>query len=113
MLSLFRISRSIQPEIDGPLDIHRRLIWQGNLATLASRSIPRIKRVQYCEAIFSSRLRTFLATRAAREMIQLLRRSVVPKLLEHWIGPTLVAGRFLHCVAIAIFAERRQRVAHV
>ncbi len=46
-------------------------------------------------------------------MGQLLRRAVVPELLEDRISPAFGGGSFLDGVAVAVFAVGGQRVAHV
>src|SRR5882757_927719 len=70
----------IEPEIDGLL--HRgRCERERYFAPFAGRGISGVKRMHDGQSIFPRDFRTFFSTGAAREMIQLLRRAVVPQLL--------------------------------
>src|SRR6266850_7619561 len=46
-------------------------------------------------------------------MGELLRSAVVPKFFEYWIRPAFCSGRFFHRIAVAVFAEGWQGVAHM
>src|SRR5258708_20799167 len=100
-------------KIDGFCHAGRGLVRNRDFAALAGRGVAGIERVNHHEAVFSGSLRSFFAARAAREVRQLLRRAVVPELFEYGIGPTFRGGSFFDGVAIAIFAEGGQCVAHV
>src|SRR6202030_619767 len=104
---------TIEPKFDGFLHALRRLVRHGNLAPFASGGVASVERVHYDQAIFSGGLRRFFAAGAAREMGELLRRAVIPQFFEYGIGPALCGGGFFYGVAVAVFAEGGQCIAHV
>src|SRR5258708_26555072 len=104
---------TVEPKIDRFFHAGRRVVRHRNFASFAGRGVAGIERAHHHEAVFSGSLRSFFAARAAREVRQLLRRAVVPKLFEYGIGPTFRGGSFFDGVAIAVFAEGGQCVTHV
>src|SRR5216683_5286117 len=104
---------TVEPKIDGLFHAGGRLVRHGNFPAFASGGVARVQRVHHDEAVFSGGLRRFSAARTTREMRQLLRRAVIPELFEYGIGPTFRGGGFFYGVAVAVFAEGGQGVAHV
>src|SRR6266404_752066 len=104
---------TIEPKIDGLFHARRRLIRHRDLAAFAGGGIARVERLHHNETVFSGGLRSFFAARATREVRQFFRRAVIPELFEYGVGPTFCGRRFFDGVAVAVFAECGQRVAHV
>src|SRR5258707_990335 len=104
---------TIEPRIDGLFHARRRLIRHRDLAAFAGGGIARVERLHHNETVFSGGLRSFFAARATREVRQFLRRAVIPELFEYGVGPTFCGRRFFDGVAVAVFAECGQRVAHI
>src|SRR5450432_2256093 len=108
-----RTSGTVEPEIDWFLDAGRRLERHGDFASLARRGVTRVQRFHHHQSVFAGGLRGFLAADATREMGQLLRRTVVPELLEDRVGPALGRRRFFDRVAVAVLAVGGHGVTHV
>lgn len=86
--------RAIQPQIDGLFDARGRQVRERDLTALTSGGVARINRAQHDQAIFPRSLRRLFAANAAGEMGQLLRRAVIPELLEDGYVQPFVVGAF-------------------
>src|SRR6266849_3820369 len=64
-------------------------------------------------APFNQRSMGFFTPGGGCQGSELLWHAVIPQFFEHRIRPPFRGGRLLDSVAIAVFAVRRQRVAHV
>src|SRR5271163_3434426 len=77
---------TVEPKVDGLFRVGS-VERHCDFSAFASRSVARVQRVQHDQAVLAGRLRFLLASDAASEMGELLRRAVIPEFFKHWITP--------------------------
>src|SRR5579871_1004010 len=101
---------TFSPQINRLVHLSRRVMPVDALAR-AGRFVSGVDDFQHFAAILAGFNRRLLALHAAREVLDLLRETVVPDFLEHGEGVAFRRGGFFDGVAVAGFTVCQERTA--
>src|ERR671932_914024 len=97
------------PQIDGSLEIGRRLVGPADLAAFADRLVGRADDLEHLASILARFHRRLEPLDTANEMRHLLWEAVIPDFFEHGEGVALCRGGLLDRVAVPRLAVGQQR----